>query len=552
MSMLSRRSFLLATISLAVGAVIVVLASRSCTPRHPGNTNQWVLHDSVSSNPTSFDPIRITDAVTTTLMANVYEGLVKMQRDGTIGPAIAQSWETSPDGLTWQFKLRPSILAHPGHRTGKAVVPLEAADVVFSLTRCITDPDSLHSWLLVDLVAGAADARAAGSGSPISGIRVIDPMTIEIELTRPFPLLDRLVMAGAWVYPKSFVEIAGSDAFNNSSIGTGPYRLVRFLPDDRLELQLFRSYWDGHMPTAPSAVTIHIEPDPLAALTAFRRGDLDIVQLDLETISAGRQLGQDGNATILTVTANELDYLVLHLQQEPFDDIRIRRALNLAIDRQALLSVLSGMGEPAYGFLPPPSRSYRGLTEIQEHGFALDLAAAEALVAHYLADTGQTSLTLELTADSGELPQTIAQMVAQQIERLPNVSVTITKQTWPELLQSAFSGQLYFYRFWWNVVTPGEDVYFLFYMPGQAPPHGLNFSFYDSTTFADSFTHAFSELDPASRTVRVQALENQLISDAVAVPLLHRKFSFALRPGLDFPINAYLARPYQHARNETP
>lgn len=534
--------------SLLAVVLLVVAAGWWYYPFKGSDKVAWTLKDSISSNPTSFDPIRITDAFTTTLLANVYEGLVRVDAEGNIVPAIAESWQIESDGKLWRFKLRPAVRYHGSAERQATMSDIKADDVIFSLSRSITDPSSMYSWLFLDLIKGAPEARAAGPGSKVAGLRAVGERTVEIELLHPFPLLDRLVMAGAWIYPRAAVEQLGKKAFAQTSLGTGPYRLDRFVPDDRVELATFAQYWGGAAVGAPDAVNIRIEADPLAAIEAFRRGDLDVVQLELETLSTGNSLEKDGKGTVRTVTANELDYVVMNLAQVPFNDVRIRKAINLAVDRVGLVGVLNGIGEPAYGFLPPSSRSYRGRDAIAAVGFKDDLDAAKQLVADYLHDKGLAELKLQLTTDTGGLPETIGQYLQSQLQRIPRVSVSLSKQTWPEVLQSAFTGKLTLYRFWWNVVTPGEDVYFLFYMPGQEPPNGFNVSYYGSSQFRTQFLDAFSEIDQKRRTPLVQSLEDKMIADAVAVPLFHRKFSYLMRSGLQFPINRYLARPYRAAR----
>lgn len=122
--------------------------------------------------------------------------------------------------------------------------------------------------------------------------------------------------------------------------------------------------------------------------------------------------------------------------------------------------------------------------------------------------------------------------------------VSLRKITFPAMLQMAFGGKGKFFRIWWNIVTPGEYIYFLFYFPGHDPPGGFNLSFYDSKTFPQKYDSVMGTLDDEKRRLGVQQLEDMLIEDAVAIPLLHKTYHFLVRKGISCPINGLLRKPY--------
>jgi len=216
----------------------------------------------------------------------------------------------------------------------------------------------------------------------------------------------------------------------------------------------------------------------------------------------------------------------------------------MVIDRDALAQVLKDFGTAAYGFIPPFSPAFRG-GQIKQQGFEFNLSEANLLLTSYLKEKGREALELELIIDSGEVPETIGQFVKAQVENnLPNVGVNLKKITWPAMLQMAFGGEGVFYRMWWNIVTPGEDLYFLFYFPGQDPPHGFNLSFYDSKEFPPKYETAMAGLDANKRYQGVQHLEDMMIRDAVAIPLLHKTFYFLEKNGITCPVNGLLKKPY--------
>lgn len=510
----------------------------------------WLLRDSAMANMTSFDPVKIVDAFSVNVLANVYEGLVNVSPEGKPVPGLAKSWEHSPDGKVWTFHLKKGVKFHPVTESDFNV-PQEvtAKDVFYSFKRALSAPGTISSWILTDILQGASEF-AKGESKEIKGIEIVDPYTIKIYLKKPYYLVTRLTFNGLWIYPAGIVEACGKDYLSSHEAGTGPYMLEKFVPDDRIVLTEFKTYRQRHE-TAPTKVVIRIFSDPLAAMETFAAGDLDIVEAGISTLPRAKSLAAEGNR-LLSVPANYLDYIVMNNKKPPFDDIRVRRALNMAFDRNALSGVLKDFGKPAYGFIPPFSPAFRGVDRIKENGFEFNPSEAKSLIETYLKDKGKQALELELVVDSGEVPETIGQFVKAQVENnLPDIRVNLKKLTWPAVLQMAFGGTGMFYRMWWNIVTPGDDIYFLFYFPGQDPPQGFNLSFYDSKEFPTKYETVMGGLDATKRYQGVQQLEDMMMRDAVAIPLLHKTFYFLQKKGVTCPVNGLLKKPYIYATRST-
>lgn len=506
----------------------------------------WTLRDSAMANMTSFDPVKIVDAFSVNVLSNVYEGLVNVSPEGKPVPGLAESWEHSQDGKVWTFYLRKGVKFHPV--TGvdfKTPEEMTARDVVYSFKRAIAAPGAVTSWIFLDILEGASEF-AKGETKEISGLEIIDPYTLKVRLKKPYYLITRLTFNGTWVYPAGIFEAGGKDFLSSREAGTGPYMLENFVPDDKIVLTRFNAYRQPHT-KSPQKVVIRIFSDPLAAMETFAGGGLDIVEASLSTLPRARALAAKGNS-LISVKANYLDYICINNKSAPFDDIRVRRALNMAVDRAALARVLTDFGTPAYGFIPPFSAAFRGADLIKKQGFGFDPARAKTLVASYLEEKGKQALELELVIDSGEVPETIGQFVQAQLEEnLSHVQVTLKKITWPAMLQMAFGGKGLFYRMWWNIVTPGNDLYFLFYFPGQDPPHGFNLSFYDSGEFPAEYNAVMATLDKEKRIQGVRLLEDMMIRDAAAIPLLHKTYYFLKRKGVTCSVNGLLKKAYINA-----
>lgn len=506
----------------------------------------WVLRDTSNSNITNMDPVQIVDSASINTLSNVYEGLVATTSDGRIVPGIARSWEVSPDGKLWTFHLRTDVTFHPltSSCNWRGPTNLTSADVVASLVRAITSPASVYKWIFADLIEGAS----APAGSSVTGITAPDAQTVTIRLNTAFPLLNRLATVAGWIYPAGILEGCGATYLARNPVGTGPLRLAMFVPDDRVELTRFANYHGGVNTESPSRVTITIQSDPAAALEAFKANRVDILELSLGTIAEARRLSEMQSHRIEIVTGNYLDYLVMNNRQSPYNDIRIRQAINEAIDRDGLARTLGGTVEPAFGFIPPVSPAYLGKDKIRQSGFKYNPTRAKEAVQQYLSERGIPRLELDLLIDSGDLPETVGQYVQASLAQNLGATVRLTKVTWPELLQRAFAGQSAFYRFWWNIVTPSDDIYFQFFFPGREPPKGFNMSFYDDSSFASRYREIYGSLSLEGRLPGIHELESKLITSAAAVPLFHKKFLFLVRHNTSLSIDGFLRKHYSTAR----
>jgi peptide/nickel transport system substrate-binding protein len=534
-----------AVIAVVWAATCLIASGRAQAQGTVQSNSGWVLRDMSSSNITSMDPAQIVDSASINILSNVYEGLAVADGDGRIIPGLAQSWNVSADGRLWTFHLRKDVTFHPAGSscTGSPAARLTSRDVVASLTRAIVAPASVYKWMFADLIEGAAspiDGR-------ISGISALDADTVTIRLNEPFPLLNRLVTVAGWIYPADLIEKCGANFLARNPVGTGPFRLTAFVPDDRIELSKFAEYHRGLSSAVPERVIISIQSDPVAALEAFKANRIDILEVSLGTLAEARRIAERDKHLLQAVKANYLDYLVVNNLKPPFDDIGVRQAINEAIDRDALARTLGGMAVPAFGFIPPTSPAYLGEDKIRESGFKYNPSGARQRIQQYLREKGLPRLTLELLIDSGEIPETAGQLIQSSLTSVLGAEIKLIKVTWPELLQRAFGDQNSFYRFWWNIVTPSDDIYFQFFFPGREPPVGFNMSRYNDASFAQRYREVYHVLDLNSRLPGIRDLEARLIKSAVAVPLFHKVYFFLVRREIKIDVDPFLRKPYYNA-----
>ena len=287
------------------------------------------------------------------VLFHVYEGLVQYDPQ-TLQPvpALAESWDISEDGLIYTFHLREATF-----HNGRQVI---AADVVNSFNRLANPPDGIvpsptyAASLIVGSIEGYSDV-VDGTAEQLSGLRAIDERTVEITLSAPnSALLPALTMVPAAVLPME--AAVDPTTFAENPVGTGPFMVEEWVRQDHINLVRNPDYW-GEAP-ALDRVVMRVIPEKSVVLVEFLAGNLDIAIVppsDVARINSDPALqGRVQNQSILSIW-----WLTPNLNRPPLDNLQVRQALAMSIDRQAIVdSVLQGQGVPAHGPLPPGLSAY--------------------------------------------------------------------------------------------------------------------------------------------------------------------------------------------------
>ncbi|WP_137179769.1 ABC transporter substrate-binding protein [Roseomonas sp. AR75] len=363
-----------------------------------GTTAAQELRVGLASNITSLDPHFHVIGSNSALARNIFDGLVNQDDSQRLVPGLAESWR-AVDDTTWEFRLRDGARFHDG-------TPVTAEDVAASLRRIPKIRNSPSSFLPFV--------------RPITGIQVVDARTIRFTTAVPFPLLPNGVSRIA-ILPRAAEEAETSDLnAGRGLVGTGPYRFVRYLPGDRVELA-------ATDPANPwQRVSFRFVTNNTARVSAILAGDLDLIE-QVPTADEAR-LRRDARIAIASVASNRVMYLHPDQDRErtpfatardgsaipnPLRDARVRRALSLAVDRAALVArVMDGAGTPAGQFVP---EGYFG------HVPALTAPAADPAAARrLLAEAGLPdgfALTLHASNDRYPNDEKVAQALAQMWTR---------------------------------------------------------------------------------------------------------------------------------------
>jgi peptide/nickel transport system substrate-binding protein len=281
------------------------------------------LRYSTYYEPSRFDPHLAANAGDANALFITYDRLVHLDPEAQPVPGLAERWEFSDDGLELTFHLRQGVTFHDG-------TPFDAEAVKANLDRALTLEGSI----------------AANDLSAIESVEVVDPATVRVLLGRPDAALISILSDrhGAMVCPSAFDD----PDLPREPCGAGMYRLVDYAPGDRMIFERFEDYWD---PEAAGAARIEflLIGDATARLNALRTGEIDVATLEPRQIQEAEQLG----LTVDTRTTVVYQQMYMARARAPFDDARVRQALNYAVDRQSLVEAIEfGYGEPNSQIFP--------------------------------------------------------------------------------------------------------------------------------------------------------------------------------------------------------
>ena len=357
-------------------ALAAILALAGCSPgveRPPCPAGKVCLEYGNGYDPTSLDPHKISLVAESTIVGDLMVGLVEEAPDGTPVPGVAESWETSTDGLVWTFHLRKSSWSDG--------TPLTAEDFVYSLRR-IMDPRTASSYAYLLYVLKNGEAVNAGRLDKTAlGVRALDDQTLQITLEHPAPYLPQIAKhASMYAVPRRVVERWG-DAWADPAhfVSNGPFRPIAWKLGDHIEVVKNPNFYDAAR-VCVDRIDYYPTTDAISAERRVRRGELD-VNTTFQSNRIGYLRGPDGMpAYVRTFTYLSTTYLPFNTRDVPaLKDQRVRNALSMAIDREFIAAKLMRSGQqPAYAFVPPGTDGYVAGAHTSWSGWTLARRQAEA------------------------------------------------------------------------------------------------------------------------------------------------------------------------------
>ncbi len=472
-----------------------------------------VLHRGNGAEPETLDPHLSTGVPEAHIQRDLFEGLVAEAADGKIIPGTAEKWEISADGLTYTFHLRADAKWSNGD-------PITAQDVVYSYRRLL-DPKtaSKYAFMQWSMKNGEAFSKGQIKEPEAIGVKATDDRTVQITLERPTPYyLGLLAHHASYIVPRKAIE-ASADRWTRpgNMISNGAYKLDAWTPQDRIKLVKNPTYHDAKS-VQVDEVYYYPTEDQQGELKRYRANELDVTyRIPVDQIGWAKQnLPSELKITPYFGTY----YYAFNLTKPPFkDNLKLRQALSLAIDRDALVEKVMRGGEvPAYDWVPPNTLNY---VNVDVPAAKLSQAERDAMAKKLLVEAGYgpgKPFEVELLYNTADDHRRLAIAVASMWDEKLGVKVKPVNQEWKVYLDLGSQMQFQIRRAGW--IGDYNDAWtFLELLKGDIGKQ--NPAGYANAAYDDLLRRSATTLDLDERAKIMGEAEKILIGDAPVAPLFH-------------------------------
>ncbi len=452
----------------------------------------------------SLDPIVVTDGESYKVTKNIFDTLVNFgEQDTDINPGLATDWTAAEDGLTYTFQLEEGVKFHDG-------TDFNAEAVVKNFERWAGgDADKFPYY-------GSMFGGFSGDeGHVIESVTATGDYEVEFKLKRPqAPFLKNLAMSSFGIASPTAFEAAG-DKFGDDPVGTGPFKFVEWKRNDSITLEKNEDYWVEGEPKLDQVIFRSI-PDNSARLNALLSGEIDLA--DGITPSDGKTIEENADLQLFERPSMNVGYLGLTNTREPFDDPKVRQAMNHAIDKQAIVDAFfEGRGEIAKNPMPPVINGYNDDIEAYDYN---PEKAKELLAEAGLPD----GFDMELYAMPVPRPympdgQKVAEAIQKNLADI-GVNAKIVSFEWATYLEKAANGEADAFLLGWTGDN-GDADNFLYVLLDQDNIGSNNYAYYENQELHDLLIKAQSEVDESVRNDLYKQAQEIIHEDAPWVPLAH-------------------------------
>jgi peptide/nickel transport system substrate-binding protein len=464
------------------------------SPPDPGTINVIVRQ-----SPTNFDPRVGTDEVSQRVHELVYSRLMVNDEHLRVSPGLAARLD-NPDPLTYIAHLRHGVQFHDGHE-------LTSRDVVYTFTSFL-DPDFI--------------SPRKGAYQMLQRVAALDDYTVAFKLKAPFGSFPiQLVMP--------IVPFGAGDSLRTFPIGTGPYRFVRYVTDEQVELSAFEGYWDG-LPLN-TGVVLRIIPDETMRALELRKGTMDVSVNDVSPDIA-YELQRRAGLHIAEAQGVDYAYIGLNIRDAVLADKRVRQAIAYAVDRDAIVKYLRrGLATPAVGVLSPVTWAFEPDVRQFEH----NPGEAKRLLdqAGYPDPDGDgplPRLRLSLKTSTDEFFRLQAAVIQQDL-RLAGIDVDVRSYEFATFYADVLAGNVQMYTLQWVGVTD-PDMLRRLYHSSQVPPNGFNRNYYNNPDVDRLLDLAATAVTDEDRRKYYSAVQKIVADDVPYVSLWYKTNIAVTRPDI--------------------
>lgn len=507
---ISQKRFLVSLISLALTS----FASHAVTP--PEGTVLAKEQKIVINNGTevtSLDPHKVEGVPESNIILNVLEGLFYIGANGESVPAVAERWETE-DNKIWTFYLRKDANWSDGS-------PVTAQDFVYSWQR-VSDPNTgspFASYLGYAFVENADDIVLGKKPPESLGVKALDDKTLQVTLTRAVPyFVDMLSHTSTKPVKKEIVEKYGLNWTRPENfVGNGAFTIENWVVNERLVLKRNPQYWDNKNTVIEEATFLPINSET-SSVNRYRSGEINITSSAIPP-DLYKKMKQEQPQNLQVNITNCSSYYEFNNKKPPFDDVRVREAVKLSVDRQIVTEKILGQGQEAgFTFTPPVIGN---MNFIAPEWFNWTQAQRNERAKQLLAQAGydqQNPLTFTVLYNTSEQNKQMAVAIASMWKKNIGANVILQNQEWKTTLQNRHEGNYQLARAAWCADYNEPSTFLNTFVTTSSS----NTAFYENKAFDETINNTLLTADENTRKQLYQRAETILDNDSAIVPLYYR------------------------------
>ncbi len=476
--------------------------------------------------PDGLDPGVTNNSFAQYVLINCFEGLVTYDETGSLVGGSAESWDISDDGLVYTFHLRDGLKWSDG-------TPLTAQDFVYSIQRVLTPATAAqYVSMVTGYVKNAQEFYDGTATAEDLGVKAIDDQTLEITLIQPTSyFIDVLSM---WVYDpvqQATVE-ANGDSWTSSPetyVCNGPFKVTGMSLNENVILEKNENYWDAENVTLEK-LTFRYILDNSTALTAYESGEVDGI-ISVPSSDYARLKAE--KAGLQVYPSYGTVYYNINCEAEPYNDPLVRKALCLAVDRQALIdNVVQVDAQPAYSFLAPGySVDGKDITEGRsDYGLSAtaDVEAAQAALAEAGYPNGEGFPTLKLSYYQDDTVKKIVEAMAEMLKNNLNINVEVSSNDWAIFYEDVQQGNYEVAAMGWSADYLNPMSFLPLFKTGDSS----NNSFYSNPEYDALVEQVMSESDAAAAAELTMQAADLASNDYCCLPLYYKANSFLMHDNI--------------------
>lgn len=480
------------------------------------------LNLSLGAEPPTLDPALATDSTSGSIIRNVFEGLTH-NNHGEIEPGVAETWEESEDGLTWTFTLRQDSTWSNGD-------PVTANDFEFSWKRVLNPETASQYASILYPIAGAEEFNSGEGEEDAVGVTAVDDYTLEVTLNNPTPYFLELTSFYTYMPVHQATVEADSTGWaaeaGETYVTNGAFNLDTWNHNSDLVLAKNAEYWDADN-VALETVNIQIIEQESTANAEFQAGNLDYLGTPYGTVSLDSIDMYRANEELNTVPYAAIYWYKLNTTDELMQNVNLRKALSLAIDRQGLIdNVIKGGQLPALGVVPPTIEGFE-----EDRGYMQDAAFDEAneylaLAMEELGISDPSEITVNISINDSEAHSTIAQFIQSGWATNLGINAEIDSTEWQVYLDRLNVLDYQVGRMGWiadfNDAISFLDMY-------RTADTGNNDTGWENEEYKNLIDESAAEEDPATRTQMLLDAEAIFMEEMPVIPVYYYTSNYVIQ-----------------------